>query len=149
VVEGGDNDAVVREIRGWLCDFNNFCASVGGCWETVGCNYDKVKEDLKVQKLLPGIFTSSKTSRSINDVNLDSGSDIIIHPIEMKLFAHDPNAVETVTEGLTMSSWKMKCSITKQGIHSSIFGVYSYKYQMLCLCQMTTRQPMFEFCILW
>jgi hypothetical protein len=92
-----------------------------------------VKEDLKVQKLLPGIFTSSKTSRSINDVNVDSGSDIIIHPIEMKLFAHDPNTVEMVTEGLTLSSWKMKCSITKQGIRRSISGEGNIEFVFPCL----------------
>jgi hypothetical protein len=26
VVEGGENDMVVKEIRQWLRDFNNFCA---------------------------------------------------------------------------------------------------------------------------
>lgn len=132
VVEGGNNDAVVREIRQWLCDFNNFCSSVGGCWETVGSNFDKVKEDLKVQKLLPGIFTSSKTSRSINDVNVNLASDIIIHPIEMKLFAHGPDVVEMVTEDLTLSSWTMKCSITKQGIRRSISNEGNIEFVFPC-----------------
>ena len=139
VVEGGDNDAVVQKIRQWLCDFNNFCASDGGCWEAVGCKYDEVKEDLKVQKLLPGIFTSSKTSKIINDVNVDSGSDIIIHPIEMKLFAHDPNTVEMVTEGFTLSSWKMKCSITKQGIRKSISGEGNIEFVFPCYSEVNVN----------
>ena len=132
VVEGGENDMVVKEIRRWLCDFNNFCASVGGCWEAVGCNYDEVKEDLKVQKLLPGILTSSKTSRSINGVKVNSFTHIVIHPIEMKLFAHDPNAVEMVTEGSTLSTWKMKCSITKQGIRRLISDEGNIEFVFPC-----------------
>ena len=101
VVEGDDNDTVVRKIRGWLCDMNNFSSITEGCWENVGINYDEVKEDLKVQNLLPGLFTSSKTSRNINSVDIKSIVDItvgdmIFHPIEMKLFAHDPSVEEMV-----------------------------------------------------
>ena len=102
---------------------NNFSSATVGCWENVGFIYDEVKEDLKVQKLLPGIFTSSKTSGNMKSVEIKSiggytVGDMIFHPIEMKLFAHDPSIAEMVAEGLTLSSWNMICSITKTMVYA-------------------------------